>query len=115
MITNSKKIQLNRKFWVENLRSGEYKQARQSLHNYSGEFCCLGVACDLFGKGKWDPSAVYYYEENEMHFGGSDIPASVRIALGLNNHVVRHLAILNDKGHSFSEIADYIENELELE
>jgi hypothetical protein len=50
-----------------------------------------------------------------MHFGGSDIPASVRIALGLNNHVVRHLAILNDKGHSFSEIADYIENELELE
>ena len=31
------------------LRSGEYKQARGQLRK-EGSYCCLGVACDLYGK-----------------------------------------------------------------
>lgn len=32
--------------WVAGLRSGEYRQGRGYLNN-NGEFCCLGVLCEL--------------------------------------------------------------------
>ena len=35
--------------WVEALRSGEYKQGREALKR-QGQFCCLGVLCDLHAK-----------------------------------------------------------------
>ena len=35
--------------WVEALRSGEYKQGREAL-KCQGQFCCLGVLCDLHAK-----------------------------------------------------------------
>lgn len=36
--------------WVEALRSGEYKKGKYQLKNSYGEFCCLGVLCDLHSK-----------------------------------------------------------------
>lgn len=33
--------------WIDALRSGEYKQTKETLQDKNG-FCCLGVACDLF-------------------------------------------------------------------
>ena len=41
-----------KKMWVEALRSGEYKQGEHTLKNDKGEFCCLGVLCDLYAKEK---------------------------------------------------------------
>ena len=38
-----------RALWVKALRSGEYKQTRGQLKN-GDTYCCLGVACDLYGK-----------------------------------------------------------------
>lgn len=35
--------------WVEALRSGEYKQGQGAL-KCEGQFCCLGVLCDLHAK-----------------------------------------------------------------
>ncbi len=46
----------NLKELIAALRSGKYKQGRAALHE-GDEFCCLGVACDLFkektGEGDW--------------------------------------------------------------
>jgi hypothetical protein len=36
----------NIKKWVDALRSGKYKQGKGFL-NMDGEYCCLGVACEL--------------------------------------------------------------------
>lgn len=45
--------------WVDALRSGEYEQATGQLRTNKG-FCCLGVACDLYG------------EENDVTWGRDD-------------------------------------------
>ena len=40
-----------KKLWVDALRSGEYKQAREVLRTNGGtSFCCLGVLTDLYCK-----------------------------------------------------------------
>lgn len=39
--------------WIAALRSGEYKQARETLSDSKGRMCCLGVACDIAGSGWW--------------------------------------------------------------
>lgn len=39
---------------VAALRSGEYEQGRNSLRTRGDSYCCLGVACDISGLGKWE-------------------------------------------------------------
>ncbi len=41
----------NAKKWVKVLISGKYKQITGHLKTDEG-YCCLGVACDLYGKEK---------------------------------------------------------------
>jgi hypothetical protein len=84
--------------WVAALRSGEYKQGFCLLHS-RGRYCCLGVAAvlngwDLKGEGyKFLPAIVNYGEEFDLH--GSK------------------LVTMNDTyENTFSEIADYIEENL---
>ena len=48
----------NAQKWVDALRSGKYVQGQYRLHPADDQFCCLGVACDLFAKenpthGEW--------------------------------------------------------------
>jgi hypothetical protein len=40
---------------VEALRSGDYNQTMSNLRDLKGH-CCLGVACDISGKGGWSKS-----------------------------------------------------------
>lgn len=37
----------NIKLWIEALRSGKYKQGQYRLRQ-NNEFCCLGVACEIY-------------------------------------------------------------------
>jgi hypothetical protein len=121
-----------RQKWLEALRSGEYKQGRYALRQKSTDgdkFCCLGVACDLYNKlGVGDPlevkqtlfgrndsiPGVFYNEESTA------LPDSVRVALGLYSSSGafvtpegngKYLAIENDRGQTFAQIADLIESE----
>ena len=41
--------ELARSLWVEALRSGEYQQGRSALCE-GGQYCCLGVACEVYQK-----------------------------------------------------------------
>ena len=105
----------NAKKWVAALRSGKYKQAKAAIRD-GDHFCCLGVACDLYGKAnkvKWTGA--------EDFLGHSDVlPDEVREWLGLTSdegfYTARNgqsstLAIRNDAGVKFDRIADIIESE----
>ncbi|KGM36152.1 hypothetical protein [Inquilinus limosus] len=99
--------------WVEALRSGEYQQGKHQLRDGDG-FCCLGVACDLFAKlegiGEWDNG--HFKIQHEREFGVLLTP--VRTWLGLQSNTgdinpTKCLTSLNDRGYSFAELADVIE------
>ena len=46
-LSTEDKKQINQ--WCEALESGKYKQTRHRLQESKG-YCCLGVACELFGE-----------------------------------------------------------------
>jgi hypothetical protein len=47
------------RLWVEALRSGKYRQGQGQLKTSTGEYCCLGVACEVSGLGTWSDSREY--------------------------------------------------------
>jgi hypothetical protein len=89
--------------WVEALRSGEYQQGSGMLKYYDDEidearFCCLGVLCDILGH---EPGVDQQYPSG-----------SVLDEVGLLGSYAKVLAHFNDKGDSFEQIADYIQENL---
>jgi len=131
MYTQSEQAE-HRQKWVDALRSGAYTQGRDMLRNAAvDEYCCLGVACDISGLGQWksngDGAMIFVVEEEDVWIEVEQIrlPASVMKWLGVSEAVVNlskdsltlsTLAILNDNGVSFTEIADIIErDDIELE
>jgi len=103
----------NARKWVKALRSGKYEQARGALR-VEDAFCCLGVACDISGLGKWEEYRLYQQYLGQQIF----LPHAVKEWLGLQDCFgsLSHpwsLAALNDSGRSFNEIADIIEGNSE--
>lgn len=112
------------------LREGEYKQAKGTLRN-GGSFCCLGVACDLLEPEKWkmqEPNKAETKNEAETKIATmmgceKGMPVTIMKKYGFldeigtfvkedPNELTITLAHLNDNGHSFEEIAEIIENQL---
>lgn len=104
--------------WIAALRSGEYRQGTRKLHQ-GDLFCCLGVLCDIAVKdGVIDPPTrvfdmddIFEYEHSTdvlpdkvvewawLPSGNPTPPGDERMSL----------AMMNDTGSSFTEIADFIE------
>lgn len=112
------------KMWVATLRSGEYQQGVGFLCQ-GDNYCCLGVACDLYIKHV-DPEYPQEDQENadgitRHTYGGAAaiLPHKVQVWLGLKELSGMYgdgeesLASLNDQGKTFAEIADLIESEPE--
>lgn len=107
----------NRAKWVKALRSGKYKQARGCLSAPETDgMCCLGVACEISGLGKW----VRAYGDNSYLGQNLSLPTAVKDWLGLTDHIGRFnetpskitaLSEKNDDGASFAQLADIIERE----
>ncbi len=95
----------NAKKWVEALESGRFQQAKGKLRTADG-FCCLGVACEISGLGKWDHENYKTKTSSRSSF----LPMEVKEWLGLG-HKDGDLMILNDGGSSFLEIAALIRSE----
>jgi hypothetical protein len=107
--------------WIDALRSGEYKQGFGTLCetiNGKSFYCCLGVAGVVAGL---NPSDMH----NKAEFGGAKFvyglmppPGFPEVLISdLNKTLTSRLINMNDgnaelKSHSFSEIADYIEQNL---
>ena len=98
----------NIKLWVEALRSGLYDQGFEALRTSTGEYCCLGVACDISGLGEW--------RENTYLGGGQSLPEAVSHWLGVAGDDVNiggtWASARNDQlKQSFQDIADLIERQ----
>lgn len=100
-----------KKQWLDALRSDDYEQGTgdfiQKETEYStdnGEpekvevgYCCLGVLADVVGF----PDG--FINNNAL------LPPAYCDFLGLPTDVQEDVAEMNDEGHTFEEIADYLE------
>lgn len=98
--------------WVEKLRSGEYVQGHGVLR-FNDEYCCLGVLCDIVDPDGWD--GRYYVFSDQSGFAAP--PPPLMDEINLDNVAAITLIGMNDgmypdRKHSFSEIADWIEENL---
>lgn len=110
-----------KRLWVNALRSGDYVQGHGRLRTMSFDpeegksvitgYCCLGVLCDIAMKQE----GVSQRWEN-IHIGAAYLPDSVMRWAGLSywDPAIPYpydqgLAVLNDRGRTFREIADLIE------
>jgi hypothetical protein len=95
------------KKWVKTLRSRKFKQCQSSLRNADQHYCCIGVACELFGLSK-DCNTGFVV--NETYINGS-IPGNIwELKTGLPNIVQEELINMNDvEGKKFYRIANYLE------
>ncbi len=92
--------------WVKKLRSGEYEQGMGFLFRH-GKFCCLGVLADSEGiLGNEDVEGHRTVDQN-LAF----LPAKYGL-LSWDNQ--RDLSKMNDNGKSFDELADYIEENVNV-
>ena len=101
-------IKARAKELIAALQSGKYTQTKGRLRD-GDAFCCLGVACDISGIGKWNGNSYSSEEDvltNEVrdYFGFHNSNGGVR-----DYTTESCLSELNDQGHSFTEIADFIE------
>lgn len=110
--------------WLSNLRSGEYEQGEGILKK-NGKFCCLGVLCDMAVKaGVVKETVVEDYDYTYSRYGvdgrTSYLPSEVVSWAGLGNSYgdpklfgpSLDLPRMNDKGISFTDIANVIEDNL---
>ena len=108
--------------WLNALRSDEFEQGTGVLRDDDNHYCCLGVLCELYSRhsgevATWtkDNSWGQYNFLDE----GETLPKEVRDWAGIESFsgdvFVEEkdtcLALLNDAGYSFDEIADIIEEQ----
>lgn len=104
-----------KKQWVKALRSGRYRQARETLVNKSGTaFCCLGVLAKIQG------CSVAAIREQQNSSDAITLPTGFNARLPVATR--QRLADMNDgmsnstgekfPPKSFKEIADYIEKKI---
>lgn len=109
---------------VDALESNEYEQT-QSVLRRDDQFCCLGVACDISGVGRWQKDGddgFRYIAANDWSI--SVMPYEVSEWLGLEHDEYDSMEELplnydghasamnmNDTGNTFAEIAQAIRME----
>ena len=102
------KVELKR-VWVEALRSGQYEQCKDTLHNLTRDsYCCLGVAAKVWGLATDEEMGV---EQNIDGVACGEVPKNLYdelrsiMGLDLSDRGVN----MNDRGKPFPLIADMIE------
>jgi hypothetical protein len=97
------------------LRSGLYEQTVETLQDEIG-FCCLGVMCMVYEK----ETGIKLERDRKGFIYGEDLShqEGVREWAGLQHSDGESkdkssLIQLNDEGHTFAAIADFIESEPE--
>lgn len=110
MALSLEEMKANRRRWVEALRSGKYKQAKHVLRNGDNGMCCLGVLAEIAGCD-WKRGDGWFADGE-----GQTAPKRAKAFVGLreNNGGWKDdqcLSDQNDRGKTFSEIADIIESE----
>lgn len=99
--------------WVAALRSGEYQQGVGTLRSAAG-YCCLGVAAEVVLKCEWvDKGLGRFTAQVGDHVLATDLAPRLGSRkpdlLGLTYEQQNEVMGMNDAGHSFAEIADWVE------
>jgi hypothetical protein len=106
--------------WLKALRSGDYKQDSGGLYDgYSGGYCCLGVACRIEypihylknNSGSDGYAGLIEKSKHHLKFDLKKIPKELK---GGNTLVDKLTRLNDDENYSFKEIADWIEDNVEL-
>jgi hypothetical protein len=114
--------------WVAALRSGDYAQGQGCLRhqkdNQPDVFCCLGVLADLIKTNEeWligERGAVYLAwgdtaHHNEKNYQNNELPPAMKLRAGIHREDCKKLIRMNDdndNGLSFTQIANWIEENL---
>lgn len=101
--------------WVDKLRSGDYNQGQHKLRTVNNEYCCLGILEDTHNNSKECTETHYEYfdtEHQECYYG--TLCSQTRELIKIKPCQVMILADMNDRGRSFDEIANYIEENAEV-
>lgn len=124
-----------KKMWLEALRSSNYEQGKGTLRQIGRDgnpdrFCCLGVLCDIAVKEGLGVDVRVDEDAGLARYGESQsvLPYDVRKWAGLETSnpgvtlidkfhayfdaTEEAIALVNDAGASFEEIADMIEASL---
>lgn len=115
----------NLRLWVAALRSGDYEQGTETLHNKADNtWCCLGVACDVARRNGLELSSIPFSDDACGDYEWFDsqceyLPPSVKDWLGVPNvnpQLGNRSAIDWNDFHyaTFEYIADLIETEYDL-
>lgn len=95
-----------KKLWVDALRSHKFKQGTQYLCR-NGEHCAIGVYEEITGNLEWDSIGVKRTKDTKsICISGHGLRATV------GERLEELLQLNDDKKVSFSEIADWIEQNL---
>lgn len=94
--------------WVAALRSGDYKQTTGVLR-LGDAFCCLGVLCEVAGV----PAVEGGYRFSDGFVNFCILSGSMAKEVGQQSASV--LVDLNDNGKPFTDIADWIEANVEAQ
>lgn len=117
-------IMEHRRQWLAALFNGEYKQGRGALQKHydnaagSDEFCCLGVYACKFHQShmKYIPETPDYASammmlvdpvnlQEQSHYL---LTTTLLDELGMTGEFQQSLAIMNDNGYSFKQIASML-------
>lgn len=128
---------------VKRLRSGKYKQGRSALRLKGPEvdtFCCLGVMCEIAVEEGVAERSPFDPDDRSYFYGGIDggsniyLPEEVVDWAGIVSDIEKEvslgeywyeqrgsfgegkfdsLAVMNDDGKTFPEIADWMEANVE--
>lgn len=104
----------NQTRWLAALRSGDFKQGHSYLRTCKDEFCCLGVAAEMFKPDDLEPEprgALLAYD-GEACLAPQYVvnTLNLRDFLGSARDPSEYaLSSMNDAGKTFAEIADIIE------
>lgn len=96
-----------KKKWLEALRSGKYEQGKGELF-YEGKYCCLGVAAAECGVPLKYIKGKGFLFLGETHF--DSVPNILRGSF--TKPIPNSLSAMNDNGKTFTEIANWIEENL---
>ena len=104
--------------WIDALLSGTYQQGLSYL-NAGGQFCCLGVKCEIdvmdglmLSKQRGGRYEFEYAELDGEDFRANYPSPETYSRWGLNRYQVEELGQMNDTGKSFTEIAEWIRENL---
>jgi hypothetical protein len=101
--------------WVAELRSGNYKQGQTVLRTADNKFCCLGVFCDIvdpvaWREDRWNGQQCVYAHALQPASRSQFLSPETLDKYGMPDILHSMLQHLNDTGHSFVQIAEYIES-----